>query len=101
MSETKCPPGGFSFRDWSDRDAWEFDVPSDEMIQGLCEEVDDIRRQLAVAKAENALLRNQLIGELRSELALSSAYGAIATIAHCENRLAELEAAEAVKEAGR
>ena len=60
-----------------------------------------VRRQLAAAQAENALLRNQLIGELRSELALSSAYGAIATIAHCENRLAELEAAEAAKETGR
>lgn len=40
-------------------------------------------------------LREELVSELRSELALASALGAMTTIAHCESRLVELDAAAA------
>lgn len=74
-----------SMRDWCRDDAPLLDVTAEEVIQGLCEEVDDVRKQLAAKNTEIEWLIEQK-RVLAQSAAILDALGAILVHDHRNRR---------------
>ena len=50
----------FSFRDWCKEDVPQFDMPAEEIIQGLSDEIDSLRAEVERLRARNERLEASL-----------------------------------------